>query len=161
MDAKNIVYADPPQTPEQPDQKPLDIAASASIQLRRSGLAVVDGVLLRVNRQKHVVARHTLRDLTVVKTTHSISMFVTIFGVAFLALAAVAKLYMPGEGWSWAVGIMLGVLGLGVVSVARTRRLRIEHNDTGIEYELNDDYNECDGFVASLIDEWQKAKFGR
>jgi hypothetical protein len=122
------------------------------LKLERTRLVYRDGVLSKHGgKDDNIVSRFSISDIADIRienrTDYTIGL---IIGLSFLALAFVAKQYIPSQGWSWVGAILcLAVCGFSVL-ISQIINITIETTNGSIRYQISDPPEDAEGFVLSM-----------
>lgn len=141
----NQQFDEPVTSSSEAQSKPNDI------ELPKSGLYVRDGFLVKRDSAGKTISRHEIGTITNAVVTWRVDPSGAFFALLFTGLAVISKIYIASMFWNWAATIGFGTLALFGIFGIRQHRLLLTLSNGKVEYVVNDDPSDGQGFVLSLL----------
>lgn len=121
------------------------------LNLSKTKLTYRNGILTKEGGSGATNATFDAKDIKSVRVEETAEYgFPLVIGAVFAGLATVSKLYVSSPGWSWTGTIIcLGVVFFSMLMV-KGRKIVVETKDGSVGFQVNDQFEEADGFVLSL-----------
>ncbi|MEM0915154.1 MAG: hypothetical protein AAGK09_11160 [Planctomycetota bacterium] len=130
---------------------------STDLHLAQSRLKVQGSTLVRYDGQDRVIARHPFADIEDLQLSSRWQWAMLIIPALCVALAVLAKLFIPSEAWSWVAAVLLLFAAVFFVLMIPVRILRVKTAAVVVKYDLQGLPEEVDGFGGSVISLWAHA----
>ena len=125
---------------------------SVIAQLPLSGFALKETVLEKHTPTGELAAVHNLAEITSLRVLEDRDKSIFVGASVCGVLAVAAKLWIPSVVWSWIAFVPLLLLALLLCfgGTATTKYLEITTRLGAIRYSLDDQQEDCDGFLLTL-----------
>ncbi|MBW3599712.1 MAG: hypothetical protein KY475_20880 [Planctomycetes bacterium] len=120
------------------------------LELPKTMLRLHGGDLTKYVHPETIVGRFPLEQIADIRLERHTEYFGVIFAAIGAALAAVAKVYVPWEGWGWAAAVVCLALALLCALIVSGRKIVIETREGPVGYVVADAIEEAEGFVITL-----------
>jgi len=119
-------------------------------ELPESHLQIRDDCLVKTTDKGVPMSSVNLSEIHEFAIGRSVDWGSILFSAILLGIAAAAFHFIQSEGWRWVITIVVGLLGIIMLTVVLDTVLTVKTNYGPLRFKLKDDREDIDAFLMTL-----------